>query len=392
MNIDISYNKSLKLYPWLYSSTNVFYVFAIIYFVTVTNSYVLATTLFSIKKISTILAELPTWVISDKYLGRKWTYIFWQLSLLISFSLYFLWDFSYIFMVIWAIFQWISNAFHSGNMDAMLHNILNKLWKNNLYQKYNWRSSWISLWGTGTETLIAWLFFLIDPRLVLVVAILKCLIWLISSLFIKEAYEFEKSKTLKESWNHFTESLIYINRNPKLRLLSFITIFRRSMYHIVDEIWFVFYQKFYSTLWIWILFGISTFIAGFWSWFSHKITNKLWYLKTFVWADLISVSINSFAYIFPTKLSPIIIELSANCTVIENTSERTLLQNEYTNNQRATMESIISIFSSILYSILIIIIWFIADLYSLEIALLTITLCRLILIPFYFKFFNNKKL
>jgi hypothetical protein len=60
MNIDISYNKSLKLYPWLYSSTNVFYVFAIIYFVAVTNSYVLATTLFSIKKISTILAELPT--------------------------------------------------------------------------------------------------------------------------------------------------------------------------------------------------------------------------------------------------------------------------------------------------------------------------------------------
>lgn len=54
------------------------------------------------------------------------------------------------------------------------------------------------------------------------------------------------------------------------------------------------------------------------------------------------------------------------------------------------MESIISIFTAILYSILVIFVWLIADLYSLKTALLIITLSRLVLLPFYFKFFKEK--
>lgn len=392
MNIikkDKSFTRSLKLFSWLNATTDAFYVFAVIYFVDVTDSYLLTTILFAVKKVSTILSELPTWVISDKYLGRKWTYISWQILLLSWLCLYLLWNLSYNFLIIWSILIWISTALHSWNMSAMLHDILKKLWKEKLYQKYNWESNWVRLWIISAETLIAWLLYLYNPIFVLIIAILKVFSGLILSIFIKEAYEFKKAETLKESWQHFTSSLIFIIRNRKLRLLSFISVVRKSLFNVVDEIWFEFYHKFYSTLWIWIIFSISAFIAGFWSWFTKKITDKFGYFKTFIWAEITWIFINCIAFIFPTKLSPIMIESSANCWVIVWVSERTLLQKEFTDKQRATMESIISIFIALFSSVLIILIWWLADEYSLQFALLIVVLSRLIMIPFYFKFFRK---
>lgn len=390
MSLDKSFQRSLKLFPVLNGTTNAFYVFAFIYFVSVTNSYLLATTLFAVKKISTIIFELPTWIISDKFLGRKGTYIFAQISIIFGLVFYLLWEFSYNYMIVWSILIGIAWALHSGNMAAMLHDILKKLWKDKQYQKYNWKSKGVMLWLISFETLLAWWVFLIDIRLALLVWIIKVLIWLIASFFIKEPFDFKKAKTLKESWEHFQDSFTFIIKNPKLRPLAIVSICRKSIFKVVDEVWFEFYHKFYSSFWLGVIFSISAFVAWFWAWFTHKITDRFGYFKTFLWAEILWTFINILAFMFPTRLSPIMIEWSANISVIESVSEKTLLQKEYTDKQRATLESILSIFISLIYSILIIFIWLIADIYSLEFALLLVVLSRLVLLPFYFKLFKTK--
>ncbi|MFC1659731.1 hypothetical protein ACFL0U_04155, partial [Pseudomonadota bacterium] len=83
-------------------------------------------------------------------------------------------------------------------------------------------------------------------------------------------------------------------------------------------------------------------------------------------------------------LTPFIIAFSDIFFGAVETSQESLFQKEYTNKERATMGSIIALFKVMFFSILSIIMGYIADKTSISFALILLNLLTLSIIPIYY--------
>ncbi len=92
---------------------------AVIYYAQVSGSYTLGTSIFGLITLSTAVFEVPTGVLSDR-IGRKQIIIFGSITRVIAYMAYAL-GFSYLWLVIGALFEGLAHALFSGNNDAFLY-------------------------------------------------------------------------------------------------------------------------------------------------------------------------------------------------------------------------------------------------------------------------------
>jgi len=393
MKIKSSFERNIKICPFLSAFTfSPMYLLAIIYFFHITDSYLLAANIFVAIKISNILMEIPTGVISDRYLGRKGTYLCGQLFKIFAYIFYLFGLFNYIFLLIGGILEGVSNSFHSGNTNALLYDSTQKVGKVKAYRKSLAKANGYLNWGLGIGSIIAGLVSLININYIIIVSLFYILIGLFLGLFLKETFdvtEEHKENNVRSNINHLKEACHLFIVNKKLRLLSIMSILRSSLVYSIDQIGFIFYRKFLSVMQVTLLFSVSSFFVGISAYYSDRILKKHGILKTFLGCELFATTVNSLAYLFPTIASPFVIEISANVMGIEDVAENTLLHDNFSDKQRATMESLISIVGAGFYAIFVSLVGYMADIWSIETALLIAVLCRLTIIPLYIKNFKK---
>ncbi len=222
--------------------------------------------------------------------------------------------------------------------------------------------------------------------------ILQRIINTILGFFIREPISHKETiDNSVPSKKHLKKAVLGFIKNKELGLLAITSILRNGFIFGVERFSSNFYKLFLPYNWIGILTGISLFIHSFVARFSERITRKFGAKNTFLFVEYFSIPIQMIAYYFPGLYSVFAIETSMQTIPLMMISEEAIFHKHFTNEQRATMESLIAICSTIFLSIFMILLGYLADIWSLSYAMLFGVGCRLILIPLIKYTFSKSK-
>lgn len=345
----------------------------IIYFARVTGSYVLATSLFSVVMVSAALFEVPTGIFSDK-VGRKKTVMLGAASATISAILYAI-GHSYWPLFFGAIIEGVSRAWFSGNNEALLYDSVRESGSREMFAHHLGRTSSMFQLALMIAAVVGSVIAQWSFPVIMWLSVVPQFICLIISFYLRNPKRFIEGKT--NIFSHINISAFHLWHNKRLRLLSLQDIFSFG----IAESSFHFNAAFIGTLWpIWAI-GFAKMIShggafvGYW--FSGKLNKKIGDYNILIIANIYTRIANFIAYGIPTVLSPILMSSSSIFYGTSQVAKNSLMQHEYTNEQRATLDSMSSFFGNIFYGIFAVFLGIFADKYGPAKALIMVQVCML---------------
>lgn len=375
--------KNIKLLTWFsfFIDFRFYYPIAILYFSQIAGSYALGMLVFGIINIAQAVAEVPTGIFSD-FVGRKGTVILGSLSALFAVFCYAL-GFSYQVLILGAIFEGISFSFFSGNNDALLHDTLKEKGLENDYPKYHGKISAMPQVSAAIAALVGGLIAFYSFSLSIWLSLFSLICCLLISLFIVEPKVVSDKST--NIYNHLGEAFKLFTANPKIRLLSFSSIWA---YGLGESGW-LFRPAFFATLWpVWAL-GIPQMLGnmgaalGFFT--AGKVILRFGAKRILFLGSLFAHITNIVAFTYVTIFSPLLAVLGAPFFGISHTARSTLFQKEFSDKQRATMGSLNSFAGSLFFAVVSFGLGFIADLLDPAKGLLILQILMLVNIYVYWK-------
>ena len=343
-----------------FTDFNLYSAILVLYFAKVTGSYALAMSLFSIAMFASALFEIPTGILSDK-IGRRKTVIIGAAAAVLSVICYAIGS-GYVFLAIGALFEGISRALYSGNNDALLHDSLRDLKKTEFYDHYLGKISAMFQAALTVGTVIGSVIAYFSYSWVMWLSVIPQIICFVISFSITDPKKQTQETT--NIYSHLASSIRHILKNKKLRLLSIYQIVGFG----VGESSFQFKSAFIATLWPTWAIGISKMISfaggGVSFWFAGKLMKKFGGLNLMLFDTCINRVINVLALIFPTVASPVIMSSTSFLYGVTEVATSSMMQKEFTENERATLASIISFGSNITFGIFSIILGVLADITS----------------------------
>lgn len=345
----------------------------IIYFARVTGSYVLATSLFSAVMISSAIFEVPTGIFSDK-IGRKKTVIMGAISATISAIIYAA-GHAYWPLFFGAIMEGLSRSWYSGNNEALLFDSVRESNQKETFAHHLGRTSSMFqlalMFGAVIGSILAqWSF-----SLIMWLSVIPQVVCLAISFYLQNPKRITKGKA--NIFSHIKISAFHLWNNKRLKLLSIQDILTFG----IGESSFQFNTAFIGTVWpIWAI-GFSrmfSYGSAFVSyWFSGKIIKRIGGYNILIISNIYSRVTNFIAYGFPSVISPILTGSSGIFYGATSVAKNALMQKEYTDEQRATLDSMNSFFGSMFYGIFAPIIGLAADVYGPAKALVMVQICML---------------
>lgn len=380
--------RNIKLFSYLNFFTDFipYAPIAIIYFSTVSGSYALGMSVFSVVMLASALFEIPTGIFSDM-IGRKNTVVLGAATRIFSAILYAIGG-SYGMLLGGAVFEGLSRSFYSGNNDAMLHDSLTQLKKEGDFHSHFGKTHAMFQVGLAASALLGGIFAQWSFALVMWVSVIPQLITLALGFFLTEPTVYTK-----ESGNvfaHIRESIRQFRINTILRYVSIVSVIRNA----IGEAGYLFRGAFFITLWpLWAL-GIASTISSIvaaWSYYiSGNIINKFGLQKIFILESFYNRIVNLTALLFPTLLSPALMSSSSITYGIGESSINKLLQSHFTTKQRATMGSLNSFLGSVVFGFMAIILGKFGDLYGARNTLILTQILLLVPLIFYRLIFKKE--
>ncbi len=331
---------------------------ALIYFAQVTGSWALGMAVFSIAALSNVLFEIPTGILSD-FVGRKKTIILGSLASVFAISTYALAN-SFAILALGAIFEGLASSFFSGNNDALLYDTLKEQKKLGIFSDTLGKLSSMFQAGLGISALIGGFIAGYSLQLVMIASIVPQLICLFISFWFIEP-KVHTDKISENIFSHLKESISAFRKSAKLRKLSLANILGYG----IGETNHQFMPVFIALLWpIWAL-GIARSLAHLFAfigfYFSGKIIKKFKPLKILFGQQILEKIIGLIFIGFPNILSPFMLSLNSLFFGIGTVANKTLLHKEFTDRQRATMDSLNSFAGSLFFALFAFTIGLIAD-------------------------------
>jgi len=381
--------RNIRLISWLNFFTDfVFFApVAIIYFAKITGSYVAGMSIFSVAYASSALFEIPTGIVSD-LVGRKLTTVFGAICAILCIVLYAIGG-SYWVLFLGAIIQGLSSSFYSGNNDALLHDSLKSLGKEMDYHSHLGRTSAMFQVGLGLASVAGSIMAAKSFGLVMWISVLPQACALIVATQLTEPSVVSNENT--HFLHHLKQTLAEYKQNNKLRLLTLASMLRFSL----GEAGYFLRSAFVNTLWpLWAV-GFSNLLSNIGGalsfYFSGKIINKYSH-KSVLWFEIISNRIiNLVALIFPTVVSPALMGTTSLTFGTGSIALNSLLQKEFTQNQRATMGSMNSLVGYIMFGIISVLLGLLADKIGPAKALIIVQILLLTPLWFYSKIFKKNE-
>ena len=394
--IKTSYNRlimklkrNVKLLSWFNFCTDfVFFApVAIIYFSKVTGSFALGMSIFSIAYVTSAIFEVPTGVLSD-YIGRKRTVVFGALCSVLCVTLYAIGG-SYWMLTLGALLQGLSRAFYSGNNDALLHDTLKESGQENEYHAYLGRTSSMFQVALAIASVVGSIMAAKSFALVMWASVVPQVCALLIALEVSEP-SITSTKESTNIFSHLRESVMQFRHNYKLRLLTMSSVLRFSL----GESAFFLRSAFVNTLWpLWAV-GISSMLSHIGGaisyYFSGKIIDRFGSYKVLGFEIVSNRIVNFIALFFPTLVSPVLMSSTSLTFGVGSVATNSLLQKEFTQNQRATMCSLSSLAGSITFGIFSVLLGIFADNFGTRWALIVAQAILLTPLIFYRKVFKQR--
>ncbi|MFV0626546.1 MAG: MFS transporter [Alphaproteobacteria bacterium] len=355
--------KNIKLF-YLFNFLDGFWPcapFFVIYFSEITGSFTLAMSLGAIHNLTTTCMEAPTGILSDKF-QRKTVTFFGSLSVLIAACLYAMAE-TYELLVLASIFYGIYNALMSGNNDALIYDSLKENGKEKKYHKVLGKSRGFKSLAFGISALVgAGIVWLSGIRETFYVVIAVSVLLIIISLRLHEP-KIHTGEISENPFAHFGKSIKNVWKNKRLRYLTLATGLDYGIGMAAYDFVNVFFNRFVPT---WVLGALRTFasfLGALGNFLSHKISMSFGYTKTVLGFIGLNYVINIVSVLSNSVLSPFIKSFDNLTYCIAEPAQNTLMQKEFTDKQRATMGSVVSLFRSFVYGICSLLVGVLADIF-----------------------------
>lgn len=382
-------HKNIKLLTWFnfFTDFKLYAPIAVIYFSQVTGSFALGMSIFSIAMVSSALFEIPTGVFSDR-IGRRKTVIYGALAAVL-YSIFYAIGQSFWILAVGAVLEGLSRSFYSGNNDALLHDTLAQTNEEHQYEEFLGRVSAMFQAALAVSAILGgilatWSF----PLIMWLSVVPQLLCFFLAFKLIEPKLHSSQSGNI---YQHLKDAYRNFLTNKKLRLLSVASVsgyaFGESAYQ--------FQAAFYNTIWpVWAI-GIAKTLSNLGAaasfHFSGRLIKRYNALKILIVDNIYSRIINTFATAFPTVLSPLLMSSTSVFFGVTSVAKNSLLQKEFTNEQRATMGSLNSFAGSIVFGIIAITLGALADRISPSHAFVVLQIFQLGNLYLYWKVFKHDR-
>lgn len=345
----------------------------------------LGASILGIIMLSSTIFEVPTGILSDS-VGRKYTIILGSWARVLAFLFYAI-GLSYWWLVAGAIFEGLSRAFYSGNNDAFLYDTLADNNREKDFHEYQGKVSSTEQLAMGISAVLGGLIANFSFSYLMWFSLLPQLVMLFVS------YKFINPMTHKKLdtniYAHIKEAFILFVQNKKLRLLSLASILSFS----ISELTWEFTSAFVATVWpVWAI-GISKMLPSFGAslsfFYSGKLIRKFKEINILLFDSIYGKFISLISLGFPSVFSPLLMATPSVLYGVASVAEKTLMQHEFTNHQRATMGSLNSFGGSLGYAVMSLLLGGLADAMGPAKALFILTLISLPVVYLYWILFRN---
>ncbi len=350
MTKNASLHRNVRLLSWFNFCVDFvpFAPFAILYFADTAGSLTAGMSVFSIVMLSSALFEIPTGIFSDR-IGRRGTVILGAIANLLSTIILAIGG-SFWILILSAVLAGLARSFYSGNNDALLYDSLLEIQKTDEYDRVLGKTGAMFQCALELSTLVggAAVYFSSIQLAVGLTLIPKIGELLISFQFSEPQVHSKKSGNL---FHHLSQSLAQFRTNRNLRLLTIASSIRFGL----EEVLYQFRPALYELFWPRWALGFSSMLAnvgaGLGYWISHRITRRFHPLTILKQEVIINRVISIPALVFPTILTPVLLSGTSVMYGIADVARNTMLQKQFTQQQRATLGSITSFTGSIFFAV-----------------------------------------
>ena len=363
---------------------------AIVYFESITKSYALAFSIFSIATITQSLSEIPTGIISDR-IGRRLSMIVSAFLILLSFLAFAIAGNykSSLLLIIGGFFWGISDSFMSGTDEAMIFDTMTELRKKHKYDIVFSKSKIFHQLGGAASSLIAiGVLYFYSLHVLAWVSVLPALAQFISSLFfvepkINSTKDINSIEHLKNAWRN-------IKNNKKLQQIAIATSMNKAISMTSYRLEGVYFNNLIVD-WLVNVVILIRQLLGAVSYGISSMFRKFGFFNMVIFSTLGNVMFRTIGLIMNNFISPFIMVFQNIFIGTATTAESTLLQKEFSDTQRATMGSIISLLGGVLMAISYYLFGYIADSYSVYVAVGLLILAKFLIGLYYYLLFKKYK-
>ncbi len=385
--------RNLHLIGWFlfFHRLNFFSPIFVLYIIEVTGSYALAMSFLAIEKLTVLAAEIPTGILSDR-IGRKHTASLGALCKLVGITLIAMSNSSGVglsLMILGLIMTGIGFALFSGNNHALLYETLQNLNKSSMLHRFIGKkidfSTHIGLFiSCIVGGLVAHIY---SFSFAIWMTVVPSTISLIISFFFTETQI--KSKDGLKALAHLRRSFKKLGSNKNI-LKVFATDALESMHQAIYRMEVVFVETLVPLWGVGLYKGfVHLALATSFS-YSGKIIEKLDYKRSSIEGFIIFSVVQVIAYIIATVISPFILIFSYLFKGYSQTATKIIIQHSLSNQERATMDSILSMSNSLLTSLMLILIGILIEYTSIPTAAIVFLVIRALLtVPLLISYFKG---
>jgi len=189
---------------------------------------------------------------------------------------------------------------------------------------------------------------------------------------------------------HLRDALVPFRRDAKLRDVSIAAMLGFAL----GEAKHMFYPAYFATLWSASGLGIASMLTHAGAMFGFHAAGRVirrWReLPVLLWTSVMSILLGVGATAVPTLASPAISSLASFPYGPGMVARDTLMQRSFTDRQRATMGSLISLGGNLLYAVVVFALGWCADRIGPQYALLSAEIMTISVVLLYWRLFGRE--
>ncbi len=355
-NIPLLYLHKFLIYFAPYSA------FLVIYFNQVAGSYTAAMLVTAVGALASAFLDIPTGVFSDR-MGRRRTIALGSFFYVLGLSCY-AFAHGLPLLLTGAVLLGMGRCLFNGNNTALLYESLRTTDGTHLFAHHHGRIGTIFQLSLAISALCGGLLALVNLRAIFLVSIVPVALAFPLCFFLQEP-EIHVTRQTKDM-AHLYEACRLVLRSRKL----FLLILGQALSKAISDTTFSFKPALVSLIW-------PTWLAGFYRagsqtlgaisfWFANQIIQKVRPARVLVLSQIYWFVTQGLAVLLMNEASPLLM-------VVENVpygpysvAVDLMLQNEFTDAQRATLGSLASFSTSIFYALSSLAIGYVADEWGLQ--------------------------
>ncbi|MBT3260756.1 MFS transporter [bacterium] len=362
---------------------------AILYFAKVSGSFTLGMSVFTIIALAQTVFEVPTGILSDKFLHRKGSIQCGALASFIALACY-AYAPSYTWLAGGAILEGLARSFYSGTKEALLYETLKENNQENEYHHYQGKVVAMFQFAAFGASVLGAGAVLYSYKLVMWLSVIPQLVCMIISLFFVEP-KMHTKQINHNIWAHIRESLKQFKHNKRLRWLAIANTVNWSFAETSYQFQSAFVKLIVPEWALSLIRSLKSLASALGFWFAGKIINKFGYFKIFINSHIIALALNLTAVLLKNIFSPFLLVVNSVFFGVTSIAKDTLLQKEFTHRERATLGSFVSLAQSLGFACVALMIGYIADITNPAIALfIAFAAPKLIILPIYWRLLRKK--